>query len=378
MKDSDQLTGVTPATNESVAALKQHNRLLKRTLDQLLSNANKNQRTQEKFYQLELHFLQANSFEELVKRILIDLKQKFSLSAVKLYLYDPNEDIQQLLLEIYDSFDFPALSFFDDETELKAYYPDKLKIQLTQDDAAITGAFGSVSQKFRSAALLPLRRGKQLFGSLHLASDELNRFSPALESHFLEHLASIITVCIENSLNQERFKHLSLVDMLTRVKNRRYFFQALARELARTIRAQQSIACLFIDVDHFKQINDQFGHETGDHALKQVAQVIQCQLRQSDLLARFGGEEFTVLLPNTSRDDALDIAERIRNQVARNPITLRNAERLELRISIGVSYWQANEQQTSAATIQEQLIQQADKAVYRAKSSGRNCVKLFS
>ncbi|MET1254130.1 DUF484 family protein [Aliikangiella maris] len=379
-KSSAQLE--SPLANNAIGQdsnlnqLLQENRLLKTTLDEILTSAQQNQATQEKFYALELYFLESQSYTSLLDRILIDLPQRLRLVQVELFLLDSDQEIQRQMNEIYQDLDYPNLHYIDNRTKLEAYYTDGIKLNLSQDSTVIRRLFNHSATRSLSVAQLPLIRGHQLIGSLHLGSQDFNRFHAGLAVNFLQHLASIISVCIENCINQEKYVHLSLVDILTRAKNRRYFFQALAREIARASRSMSPISCLFIDIDHFKQINDQKGHLTGDLALKAVVQSISPLLRRSDVLARFGGEEFTVLLPECRSSTALEIAERIRENIQQMEIADHIGHLFSLTASLGVSTWNPQAQHLqSAEAIQNYLINTADKAVYAAKQAGRNCIK---
>ncbi len=372
--DSPQLSAENANSLESKI---QENLQLKQALQSLIDSANQNQQTQEKFYELELYCLESQSYENLLKRILIDLKTKLRLSQVQLLIVDPEQEIQQLTYEIYGKIEYPNLSYVNTTKPIRNIYSGLVKITLSQEETLINQLFSEVKGVSHSAALLPLVRGSQIIGSLHLGSRDKSRFSPALGCNFLQHLASVISVCIENSLNQERFKHLSLVDLLTRVRNRRYFFQTLSKEIARSSRSHNPLSCLFIDIDHFKQVNDERGHLIGDKALRQVAKSIQPLLRPSDVLARFGGEEFTVLLTNTELKQAQTIAERIRGHIATIDIEDDNSHCFKVTISVGVSNWDPEKGELRDVNyIQNQLIQNADKAVYQAKNDGRNCVRI--
>ena len=170
---------------------------------------------------------------------------------------------------------------------------------------------------------------------------------------------------------------MSLVDLLTRTKNRRYFVQSITREIARASRSSSSLSCLFLDLDHFKLVNDTHGHLTGDRALQAVAKAIKPQLRQSDVLSRFGGEEFTVMLPETDQSHAKEIAERIRKSIAEIIIKDDYDEDFKITVSIGISTWSPNHsERMSFEEVQNHLIKKADEGVYLAKESGRNCVKI--
>ncbi|UTW45718.1 sensor domain-containing diguanylate cyclase [bacterium SCSIO 12696] len=159
-------------------------------------------------------------------------------------------------------------------------------------------------------------------------------------------------------------KALSLSDELTGLRNRRAFNQELKREFASHKRYSTPLSLLLLDLDNFKQVNDNYGHQAGDKALEIVANLMLPVFRDSDLLARYGGEEFAVLLPNTNLADAQKAAERIRRAIANNHCCPQ-----KLTVSIGAA--SADEFDDAA-----RLIKQADEALYRAKQQGRNRVCL--
>ncbi len=373
MKDNQHLKNNSQL---SISEQQNQNQALNATLNDLIKKAKHNQFTQEKFYNLELYLLQSTSLSTLFSRLLTDLSEKLELELVELQLVDCNDEIQQLIDDIYGELKFKNLRFRKDEQFLTQLMQNKLEVKLSQQTACINQMFEFSAKKIYSVAILPLVRENRLIGSLHLGSHNKERFTPDLATSFLQHLGSIISICIQNAITQEQFKLLSLVDLLTRTKNRRYFIQSLAREIARSSRSQSPISCLFLDLDHFKRVNDTHGHLTGDRALQAVAQNIMPLLRQSDVLARFGGEEFTIMLPDTDQTDALEIAERIRLEVNRIALQDDQGQTFSISVSIGVSTWKPDSQRLSFEQIQNYLISKADQGVYRAKEKGRNCVQL--
>lgn len=161
-------------------------------------------------------------------------------------------------------------------------------------------------------------------------------------------------------------QQLSLTDPLTGVANRRRAEQQLQLAIAQFQRYQTPATVLLLDIDHFKRINDNFGHDIGDLVLKQLAQAWQAELRSSDLLARFGGEEFLVLATQTNLNDAVLLAEKLRASTA----ALRIPQVGKITVSIGVAPF------TSDNLEHELFLKQADEALYRAKQTGRNQVRL--
>ncbi len=169
-------------------------------------------------------------------------------------------------------------------------------------------------------------------------------------------------------LNLELEK-LALTDFLTNLYNRRYFMQRGEEEFKRSHRNNRPLALLMLDIDEFKKVNDSYGHEAGDLALQQVAAVTKSSLREIDLLGRMGGEEFAALLPNTSLEEAILSAERVRQIIANTPFVTPGQD-LSISITISVGVATITDQMSGVGD----LLRNADAALYRAKHNGRNCV----
>ncbi|PKG82721.1 sensor domain-containing diguanylate cyclase [Colwellia sp. 75C3] len=167
---------------------------------------------------------------------------------------------------------------------------------------------------------------------------------------------------------KEEFKKLANTDPLTNLYNRRFFTEQSGKEYQRAKRYSLSMTLISIDIDHFKSINDQYGHPAGDQVLIEVAKQLQENLRQTDILARIGGEEFSILLPETSPQSAMAFAERIREEQSKLTIIGDWQGEITLSVSIGVSSFLATDEAF------DDLFSRADKALYQAKNSGRNKV----
>ena len=157
---------------------------------------------------------------------------------------------------------------------------------------------------------------------------------------------------------------------MTGLYNRRYLDDYVERELARAARSSQPLAFLMLDIDHFKQFNDRYGHQAGDEVLLQVSQLLQQQIRSSDLVCRQGGEEFVVVIPDLQSADAIAKADAIRQQIALYPFDIAG-QQLGVTVSIGVAWFPV------AGETLEEILKQADSALYLAKQQGRNCVRSF-
>ncbi len=178
---------------------------------------------------------------------------------------------------------------------------------------------------------------------------------------------------LKTALDVMRISHLeqeSITDSLTGIPNRRYLDRRLNEEVTRAHRHGLPLSVLMLDIDHFKQVNDRHGHPAGDHLLVSFANLVKTQLREPDILARYGGEEFTVIAPQTHRQGAIDVAERIRVHLESNSFSLTSVQNevqeIFLTCSIGVA--SLGGELDSA----EMLIRSADKNLFRAKREGRN------
>ena len=177
-------------------------------------------------------------------------------------------------------------------------------------------------------------------------------------------------LALENALTVERAEELSVTDDLTRLYNSRYLNLSLRRETKRAVRTNRALSMLFIDLDGFKAVNDTYGHMYGSRALVEAAAVIRSSARETDVVARFGGDEFAVILPETARDGAIMVAERIRDRIAAHSFLTADLLDVRLTASVGIATL------PDVAASAEELMQAADKAMYKVKVSGKNGIHL--
>ena len=173
---------------------------------------------------------------------------------------------------------------------------------------------------------------------------------------------------------RDQAEWLARIDVLTGLNNRRAFFDEAARIYSRAERSGEALSVAMIDIDHFKQINDSYGHGVGDAVICVVANTIQESLREMDLIGRLGGEEFGVVLPQTELDDARLICERIRAAVSGQTVRFNDID-VSVTCSIGVSQLSALVPEDEVAVAFDALLATADRALYRAKQAGRNCIR---
>ena len=347
---------------------------LRQQLEGLLNEARLNEEKMLRFDQLERRLIGAESLAELIDLLLAEYKLAFAVEFVTLALVDRSNESARMLEEARcDLSSLPGLTLLPDASLLQQRYGQATLPWLGPYGEAEHGAlFNAQSGEIASVALLPLIRHGELIGSLHFGSANPSRYSGSYGTRFLERLAAIIAVCLENTRNQERLKRVGLTDGLTGVQNRRYFEHRCQVEISQARRYKHPLVCMFLDIDRFKRINDTHGHQTGDEVLRKVAGLVQAQLRAGDTIARYGGEEFVVLLPQTAGHHGREIAERIRNTIAQSHFEANSGHELSVTLSIGLSTLLPEQAVTNGEA--EQLIARADQALYQAKHGGRNRV----
>jgi diguanylate cyclase (GGDEF)-like protein len=212
---------------------------------------------------------------------------------------------------------------------------------------------------------VPMISQGDVIGVLVIAADQ--RDGP-LESALVATLAEQLSLALSNVSLRETLRHQSTIDPLTSLYNRRFFDESLKRELARAQRSKSACSVIMVDLDHFKRINDTYGHEGGDVVLKTAARVITDRVRASDVVCRYGGEELVLMLPDCSAEEAAKCAESIRLSLTELVIQHQGQVVSGISASFGVAQWPGK------ANSEQELVQAADRALYAAKKGGRNRV----
>jgi diguanylate cyclase (GGDEF)-like protein len=218
----------------------------------------------------------------------------------------------------------------------------------------------------RSYLVVPIFLHDRVLGLLRLDSDTPGEFL-AEDAKRLQPLVNAAAIALENAQLFEEVQHLAITDGLTDTYNRRHFFELAEQEMNRARRYGHAVSAIMLDVDHFKQVNDTYGHAIGDQVLRTVAERCRESIRDIDILGRYGGEEFAIILPATDLSGAHSVAERLRRSIADVPIPTERDD-VTITISLGVA---SNAQDVAA------LVNRADAAMYAAKQAGRNCVVIL-
>ncbi|GAB4580490.1 MAG: hypothetical protein Fur0022_32310 [Anaerolineales bacterium] len=216
----------------------------------------------------------------------------------------------------------------------------------------------------------PITLGEKLLGVLVLVDTHPNRIFSKTDLQIITLFTDHVAITLENVRLFQEVQTLANVDELTKIKNRRRLFDLGQMEFDRARRHKLPLSAVMIDIDHFKRVNDTFGHAAGDQVMRILAERCQQEIRKADIFGRYGGEEFTIILPHTHAGDALNLAERLRARIFRTPFeTERGA--IPITISLGVA--SLTEEIPDLAS----LIDRADTALLGAKSSGRNRVVIY-
>ena len=219
--------------------------------------------------------------------------------------------------------------------------------------------------KIYAAIGAPLMIGNRILGVIGIMnSDRKRKFSPA-EKDLMRMFSQQAAIAVENAKLFEEKERQARIDITTDIYNRRGLLELGKRELDRAHRYERPLAAMMVDIDHFKLVNDTYGHPIGDLVLKKLADLLKNNVRTIDILGRYGGEEFVIFLPETTPDSAFEIAERLRKSVANHTFTPESL-RLNITISVGVAF------STGENNKLIDLIKRADDAMYESKGAGRN------
>jgi diguanylate cyclase (GGDEF)-like protein len=286
--------------------------------------------------------------------VLFKQKKLWVLSPMKLYV-DDTEDIKKFALDT-----IKKVVDAEDENNYK------IEVKCLNDVEAETSVFNS---RISNRLIFPMEIGDMRIGALHLIRKPDEPFSEH-EQKLAAMIVSTLTLALRNSEIHREVQELATIDSLTGLFNNRYFHEILTREFKSTMRYQNPVSLIMIDLDNFKQINDQYGHQAGDTVLREISNRLTRSLRDIDVPARYGGDEIAIILPETLIEPAFFVAKRIKTLIEAQPIKFKE-NNINVTASLGIASCPDPKMRSV-----EDMIAVADKALYDAKKYGRNRIEV--
>ena len=326
-------------------------------------------KTGERYYQELIDFHKAISLLSLeeISAVLVDrLPSILSIHYFTLFIYDKDKRKLNLMChnrpDIESSF---SLSLSSSPIMEAAILSGKYILEQSFIDSKYNRKSGSKFFKEDYFATIPLKIEKEIVGVLNINDGEQVSFDVS-NLDFVLKLSEFISMTVSNAILYEKTKILSVTDGLTGISNRPNMEQVLQSEFERSMRYGAPLSVVLLDVDHFKVVNDTYGHQKGDEILVAVASLLKTFCRANDIAARYGGEEFLMILPQSNAQGAFKIAERVREELMKLNFT-GNGSNFSVTTSCGVAELDRDDMKNA-----DQLISAADHALYEAKNGGRN------
>ncbi len=336
-------------------------------LDAIVARLQENEAIAERFYAVEAQILTIYNFRDFFEVLLSEIQQRFAVPHVWLSLVQDSE-VQGMIQSLGDS---EMLSHSLNIIGRKRF--QELVGTSTRPMLANTG-LNRYADLFppnsdtpaQSLAIAPITLDGEIIGSLNQADPSSLRFQPGIDTSLLQRLAVKVSLCLSNVTAHEKLKLLAYHDPLTGLLNRRVMETALDREAARAKRYEIPLSVVFLDLDHFKAINDGYGHDIGDAALKYLAESLMAITRQSDIVSRFAGDEFVIILPQTLASQAKALMRRLESHLFSHPLMCHGA-----RIVLAVSFGIVSTEEGFPPDFMD-LLRVADSRLYHAKAKKKS------
>jgi diguanylate cyclase (GGDEF)-like protein len=330
----------------------------------IIERLKQNEIIAKKFHEIEISILSILNFHDFIEKLLFEIGSKFSVPYTWLSIIEES-NITEHIHNINNSELLKLSTAFVSRKQFSDITQNRLKPLLSNQnlnrfDTLIPEA---AEYEIGSIAIAPITMDGTIVGSINQADKNINRFEPGIDTSLLEQLALKASLCLSNVTAHEQLKFLAFHDPLTKLLNRRVMERILEREFLRSKRYHIDLVLLFIDLDDFKSINDNFGHDNGDKALCHTANCLNSLKRDSDIVARFAGDEFVVILPSTNINQAETYISRVKQTLAQNPIPANNTK-FYIKLSHGLSSVFEKRMDSSAM-----LLREADKRLYKAKKN---------
>ena len=328
----------------------------------LLLRLQENEKISKKFNEIEMSILTILNYQDFLERLLFGIKDKFSIGHIWISIIQESSIAKQLH-DIQDSELLKTSTAFVPEKTFLAVTGNSLKPMLANDNLDIFHALlpEIPTCEMGSIAIAPITLDGVIIGSINQADENRKRFEPGIDTSLLEQLALKVSLCLSNVTAHEQLKFFAYHDSLTGLLNRGVMERVLEREFQRAKRYKIELALLFLDLDDFKSINDTFGHDNGDRALCHLSTTLNQLKRDSDIVARFAGDEFVVILPSTDRTQAEHYVQRVIKTLKSTPLSADGTS-FFVKLSYGIATVFEKDIDSS-----KDILKSADKNLYKAK-----------
>jgi len=330
--------------------------------NEILENITINEEIAKKLFEIEVSILSISNFKDLFEKLLLLIEEKFGIPHVWISIISEN-DISHLLEALESSKLLKERLNIVERAVFLNLVKDKKIPMLVNTYLRPFYRLLPKNEKYfaKSLAIVPLILDGEVIGSLNLGDFSGFRFQPNMDTFFLSQISVKISICLSNVTARERLNYLATRDALTGLFNRREMENLLERELSRATRYGTPLSLLFIDCDGFKIVNDSYGHSCGDALLQYLANQIIGIIRKDDIAFRPGGDEFVIILPNQTSNEAMKVSERLRSFFHKNPLQYQDSI-IPVSFSCGIASTEDPEIKSPEA-----LLNKADEHLYEAK-----------
>jgi diguanylate cyclase (GGDEF)-like protein len=328
-------------------------------MEDLLETLSINEEIAQKFFEIEISILSILNFRDLFEKLLTEIRDKFGVPYVWISMIDQSE-VADLIKMLESSKALKErLNVIDKDAFLNLIANETQPILISGDLKPYYQLLPQGQMYFiRSLAIAPLTLDGEIIGSLNQADLSRLRYRPGMDTRLLERLAVKVSICLSNVTAHEKLKWFAWRDGLL---NRRVMEKVLQREYKRAVRYKTNLTVAFLDLDDFKAVNDRYGHDRGDDLLRYVAGVLEELTRDSDVVSRYAGDEFVIILPGISTKESLLLIQRLQDYFHKNPMDVEE-EHIPVSVSFGLS-----SMGDAGVNNPQSLLKKADEMLYSAK-----------
>ena len=332
-------------------------------LQQITKILKYNEAVAKKFFAIEKKILSILDYTDLFEVLLDEIKEKFQVPYAWISIIDKSE-VSGLIQSLENSDNLKKRLNVVTKTTFDALVGSDASPVLINENMQSYDKLLPKKRKYRikSMAIAPLSLDGTIIGSLNQADTSQKRFQPGIDTSLLEQLAVKVSFCLSNVTAHEKLRYLAYHDPLTGLLNRRVMEAVLDREIRRKKRYPHHLSVVFLDLDKFKQVNDRFGHDCGDDLLVYVADCLMALSRDIDVVSRFAGDEFVMILPETSLKNAQKLMDRIVTHFKSNPLMTPDGTPIFASVSYGIASTEDDTHTSSSS-----LLKAADLKLYNAK-----------